>query len=192
VSAVSPLGEPRLIPVSRIRPYQANPRRRPDKAVEQVARSIREFGWQQPIVVDREMVIIIGHTRYHAAKHLGEKEAPVIVDDRLTPDQVRALRVVDNRTHDYTTWDYPLLISELDGLDELYAGVLDLADWQAIISQYEDAQAEAELGFDPETAAALAGEHTLTVTFVTRENADAAGPAILDLPGVTNVTYARK
>ena len=131
--------------IGKIKPYSKNPRKIPAKAIEQCAESIREFGWQQPLVVDADMVIIVGHTRYEAAKHLGEAKVPVVVADDLTPEQVRAYRIADNRTRDYTTWDFPQLISELDGLDEMFADVLDLADWQTIISQYEKDQEEARL-----------------------------------------------
>ena len=76
------------------------------------------------------MVIVAGHTRHQAAKHLGLKEVPVVIADQLTPEQIRAFRIVDNRTHDYTSWDYPQLMSELEGMDGEFADVLDLADWE--------------------------------------------------------------
>ena len=191
--APNPLGAVRLVPINQLKPYPRNPRKVPAKAVEQCAASISEFGWQQPIVADPDMVIIAGHTRYAAAKHLGLAEVPVVVADNLTPAQVRAFRIADNRTHDYTAWDYPQLMAELNGLDDDFAKVLDLADWQDIITQFNDAKDESALGFDdPETIAGLTPEHSLSVTFDSKENADKAGPGILDMPGVTNVTYSRK
>lgn len=191
--APNPLGDIRGMELTAIRPYKNNPRVKPKKAIEQTAKSIREFGWQQPIVVDGDMVIIVGHTRYEAAKLLGEPLVPVIVADDLTPEQVRAYRIMDNRARDYTTWDFPLLISELDGLDEDFADVLDLDDWKAIIDQYENAQnddSDVSPDLDPDVSSSLTDGFKLSVVFDTQENADRAAPGILDMPGVVNVAYA--
>ncbi len=188
-------GQPGVItrvPLSGIRPYDRNPRRISDKAVEQVSKSIQEFGWQQPIVVDRDMVIIIGHARRQAAVKLGLAEVPVLIETRLTDDQVRALRIADNRTRDYSQWDYPLLLSELEGLDESFSSVLDLADWQDIITGFESSQEEALLDLDDEIQAAVTDRFVLTVTFDTKENAEQAAPEILALAGVVNVRYTGK
>lgn len=99
-------------PIKSIRPYEKNPRRN-DEAVEAVASSIREFGWQQPIVVDRDGVIIAGHTRYKAAKKLKCDTVPVVVADDLTEDQVKAYRLADNKTGELAEWDTALLGEEL-------------------------------------------------------------------------------
>ena len=99
--------------IDEIKPYENNPRDN-DDAVDAVANSIKEFGWQQPIVVDNEGVIIAGHTRYKAAKKLGLKHVPVIVADNLTPDQVKAYRLADNKTAELADWDMDLLNDELD------------------------------------------------------------------------------
>ena len=98
-----------------IRPYEKNPRRN-DDAVEAVANSIKEFGMKQPIVVDKDGVIIVGHTRYKALKKLGIKETDVVVADDLTEEQVKAYRIADNSTGELATWDYDLLIPEIEGL----------------------------------------------------------------------------
>ena len=103
-------------PVDRPKPYAKNPRRN-DAAVEKVAASIREFGWAQPIVVDGDGVIIIGHTRLKAAKKLGLKTVPVLVRADLTPEQVAALRLADNKCSDFSTWDNVLLLDELKELE---------------------------------------------------------------------------
>lgn len=193
--AAHPLGEVRGMELAAIRPYKKNPRVKPQKAVEQTAASIREFGWQQPIVVDGDMVIIVGHTRYEAAKLLREQVVPVIVADHLTPDQARAYRIADNRARDYTTWDFPVLIAELEGLDEEFAGVLDLDDWKTIIDQLEntrDGDGDGEPDLDPDAENSLTRGFPLTVTFDTQENADRAGPGIMDMPGVVNVAYSRR
>ena len=105
-------------PIKRIRPYEKNPRRN-DEAVDAVAASIREFGWQQPIVVDKDGVIIAGHTRYKAAKKLKCDTVPVVVADELTEDQVKAYRLADNKTGELAEWDTALLDEELAGIGQL-------------------------------------------------------------------------
>ena len=99
-------------PIKSIRPYEKNPRRN-DEAVDAVAASIREFGWQQPIVVDKDGVIIAGHTRYKAAKKLKCDTVPVVVADDLTEDQVKAYRLADNKTGELAEWDTAMLGEEL-------------------------------------------------------------------------------
>ena len=101
--------------LSEIRPYEHNPRRN-DASVDTVANSIREFGFQQPIVVDGQHVIIAGHTRYKAAKKLRMKEVPVIVADTLTEEQVRAYRIADNSAGSASTWDFDKLLDELGAI----------------------------------------------------------------------------
>ena len=105
--------------LSEIRPYEKNPRRN-DDAVQAVVNSIKEFGWQQPIVVDKDGVIIVGHTRYKAAKKLKLKTVPVVVAD-LTEEQARAYRIADNSTNGLATWDFDLLLDEIQGLDYDFA-----------------------------------------------------------------------
>jgi DNA modification methylase len=100
-------------PLERIIPYARNARKIPPEAVDKVAASIREFGWRVPIVVDKNGVIICGHTRLLAARKLGLREAPVHVAANLTPAQVRAYRLLDNRSHEETSWDENLLGLEL-------------------------------------------------------------------------------
>jgi DNA modification methylase len=107
-----------LRPLTAIRPYDKNPRRN-DGAVAAVARSIQEFGFRQPIVVDAEGVIIVGHTRYKAAEQLGLTEVPVHVATGLTADQIRAYRLADNQTNTLSTWDPDLLQFELAGLQDV-------------------------------------------------------------------------
>ena len=106
-----------LRPIDSIRPYPGNPRINED-AVDAVARSIKEFGFRQPIVVDGEGVIVVGHTRYKAAIKLGLKMVPVHVATDLTPEQVKAYRIADNATNEIAEWDYQLLPIELAGLQE--------------------------------------------------------------------------
>jgi DNA modification methylase len=101
--------------LSDIKPYPGNPRQN-DAAVDAVAASIKEFGFRQPIVVDTEGVIICGHTRYKAAQKLGLETVPVHVAKDLTPAQIKAYRIADNKSADLATWDYELLPIELTAL----------------------------------------------------------------------------
>lgn len=96
-------------------PYANNPRHN-DDAVDAVAASIREFGFQQPIVVDKDHVIIVGHTRLKAAKKLGLETVPVVVAD-LSEDKANAYRLADNKTGELATWDFDLLNIELDHIE---------------------------------------------------------------------------
>ena len=103
-------------PTGEVHPYPNNPRNN-DDAVEYVANSIREFGWQQPIVVDTDSTIIAGHARLKAAKMLGMETVPVVVADNLTPAQVNAYRLADNKVAEAATWDMEALAVELEGLE---------------------------------------------------------------------------
>jgi len=107
-----------LVPITSIRPYDKNPRLN-DHAVDAVANSIREFGFRQPIVLDKKGVIVVGHTRYKAALKLGLKEVPVHVARGLTPAQVKAYRIADNQTASLAQWDYDLLPLELVDLQKM-------------------------------------------------------------------------
>ena len=91
--------------ITDVRPYEKNPRFN-DDAVEAVANSIREFGWRAPIVVDKDMVIICGHTRLKAAKKLGLEEVPVHIASDLSPEQIQAYRIADNKTGEIAEWNY--------------------------------------------------------------------------------------
>ena len=101
--------------VSELKAYENNPRNN-DEAVEAVANSIREFGFKIPIDIDKDNVIIAGHTRLRAAKHLGLKEVPCILCDDLTPEQVKAFRIIDNKTAEIALWDLEKLNQELEGI----------------------------------------------------------------------------
>jgi hypothetical protein len=106
-------------PTDSIKPYDKNPRHN-DSAVDAVAKSLQEFGWRQPVVVDKDGVIVVGHTRWKAAQKLGMQTVPVHVATELTPAQARAYRIADNATGGIATWDMDLLpveIKELEALD---------------------------------------------------------------------------
>ena len=101
---------------SELKPYGNNPRKN-EKAIDMVAKSIEDFGFKNPIIVDSHMVIIAGHTRLEAAKQLRMSEVPVIVAEDLTEDQANALRLVDNRTNEIAEWDFEKLKEELENID---------------------------------------------------------------------------
>jgi ParB-like chromosome segregation protein Spo0J len=103
--------------LTQLRPYEHNPRLN-DEAVDVVAALIREFGFRQPIVVDEDGVIIVGHTRYKAAQKLGLDKVPVHVAKGLTPEQIRAYRIADNKTSEIAEWNYELLPLELSQLKD--------------------------------------------------------------------------
>src|ERR1700738_450220 len=103
-------------PIDKVIPFARNARKIPASAVAKVAASIQEFGWRQPIVIDREGVIICGHTRLLAARKLGLDQVPVHVAANLSPAQVRAYRLMDNRSHEEAEWDMELLAPELEEL----------------------------------------------------------------------------
>ena len=115
--------------IGRVKPYEKNPRIN-DKAVSAVAASLREFGFRQPIVVDAECVIIVGHTRWKAAQELGLKKVSVHVATDLSAEQVRAYRIADNATGDLAEWDFDLLLAEIQNLqgEGLDLGVLGFSE----------------------------------------------------------------
>lgn len=118
-----------LTDVRRVTPYARNPRKN-QAAIAKVAASIKEFGFRQPIVVDSDMVIVVGHTRYLAALELGLEKVPVHVAENLTPAQVKAYRIMDNRSHEDSEWDEELLTLELSDLKD--------ADFDLDLTGFED------------------------------------------------------
>lgn len=108
--------EIKMVKLSDIKPYENNPRQN-DQAVEPVAESIRQFGFKVPMVLDKDNIIVTGHTRYKAAMKLGLEEVPVIYADDLTEEQVKKFRLVDNKTSEFAGWDFPKLEEELAELD---------------------------------------------------------------------------
>lgn len=106
------------IPISEIIPYEKNPRKN-DRAVDVVADSIKQYGFTVPIILDKNNIIIAGHTRLKAAIKLGLKEAPVIWRDDLSESQVKAFRIMDNKSSEYARWDLDLLKTEFEDLKNL-------------------------------------------------------------------------
>lgn len=104
--------------IDEVIPYENNPRKN-EEAVDYVAKSIKEFGFKVPIIIDKDNVIVTGHTRLKAAKKLGLKEVPCIMADDLTEEQIKAFRLADNKVSEIATWDFDLLNLELDDITNI-------------------------------------------------------------------------
>lgn len=126
--------------VDAIKPYEKNPRFN-EEAIPLVAASLRDFGWQQPIVIDKDGVIVAGHTRYAAALSLKMTHVPCVRASNLTPEQIRAYRLVDNKTNEYATWDNDLLGEEIDALPmfdmKQYGFGFNAASEQEVLDAFE-------------------------------------------------------
>ena len=115
-----------------LKPYENNPRKN-DEAVNAVVKSIEEFGFKNPIIIDKDDVIIAGHTRYKAAKKLGLEKVPTIKAEDLTPEQVKAFRLADNKVSEIAAWDMTALGEELKDISEI-----DMSDFGFDLSLFED------------------------------------------------------
>ena len=137
-------------------PYENNPRVN-DEAVQYVANSIKEFGFKVPIIVDKNNVIVTGHTRYKACKELGIKNVPVIIADDLNEEQIKAFRLADNKVSEKAEWNFELLQEELEDLD------IDVSDFgfETIEEQIEKAPMSAEVEFGE----VLGEEHNYIVLY---------------------------
>ena len=124
--------------ISELVEYKNNPRIN-DRAVEPVANSIKTFGFKQPIVIDKSNIIIAGHTRYKAALSLGLEKVPCLIADDLTEDQVKAYRLVDNKTAELAEWNFDLLLDELDNIELDMSG---FGEWE--LPELEEPLAEKE------------------------------------------------
>ena len=133
------------INIDELIPYINNPRTN-DNAVDKVAASIKEFGFKNPIIIDKDNVIIAGHTRLLASRKLGLEEVPVIRAEDLTEQQVKAFRIADNKTSEFAEWDFGLLEIELEGLDDEFTGF----DMKELDDMFPDDTEVIEDDFDEE------------------------------------------
>ena len=101
--------------LNEIKPYDKNPRKN-DEAVKYVAQSIKDFGFKVPIIIDKNNIIVCGHTRYKAAKKLKLDTVPCIMADDLTDEQIKAFRLADNKVGEFAEWDFDLLKEEIESL----------------------------------------------------------------------------
>ena len=118
--------------IADIKPYEKNPRKN-DSAVDAVANSISQFGFKNPIIIDKDGVIVCGHTRYKAAKKLGIDKVPCVIADDLTEEQIKAYRLADNKVSELAEWDIDLLGEELDGIFDI-----DMSDFGFDLSEEEE------------------------------------------------------
>lgn len=132
----------RWVDIDSINPYYKNPRRN-ERAVEKIARSIQEFGFNQPIVVDQDNIIVVGHTRHKAAEHLKLTSVPVI---DMPPDiddaNIKAYRIADNKLNELSEWNTDYLIDELgelsDVLDDLGVLGFDASELEQLLGESDD------------------------------------------------------
>ena len=127
------------MPIEDVIPYENNPRKN-EKAVDAVAESIREFGFKVPIIVDKENVIVAGHTRLRAAEKLGLTTVPVIRADDLTEEQITAFRLADNKTGELAEWDFDKLAAELELISDI--------DMSAFGFAFPEDEDESQDGYD--------------------------------------------
>lgn len=140
-------------PINEVIPYEKNPRIN-DNAVPAVMKSIEEFGFKVPIVIDKNGTIVTGHTRLKAAKKLGMKTVPCIVADDLTPEQIKAFRLADNKVAEAAEWDMELLAEELDGIVDIDMSDFnfgDITDSPSSEDVVEDDDENIELPSEPKT-----------------------------------------
>lgn len=121
-----------LVELSKIKPYENNPRHN-EKAVDGVANSIKKFGFKVPIVVDKDYIIINGHTRYLASIKLGLERVPVIVAEDLTPEQITKYRLADNKVGELADWNFEMLGEEITELKDVDFGELGFNEIELMI-----------------------------------------------------------
>ncbi len=126
------------VKIDDITPYHDNPRVNTD-AINVVKKSLSEFGFQQPLVLDKDNVIIVGHTRFAAAKELGFTDVPCFIADNLSDEKIKAYRIMDNKSAEYASWNYGLLTKEITDLLE--------SDYDLEYTGFSDAELE-DMGFD--------------------------------------------
>lgn len=131
--------------IDEIKPYEKNPRKNED-SVKFVANSIKEFGFNVPIVIDADNVIVAGHTRWKAAKQLGLEKVPCIKKDDLSPAQIKAFRLADNKVGEFSQWDMDLLGDELKDLGDVF----DMGDFGFFDPIADDAPTGDDDDFDPD------------------------------------------
>ena len=134
------------IDINILKEYENNPRHN-EAAVDKVAESIKEFGFKVPIIIDQDNVIIAGHTRIKAARKLGLKKVPCIIADDLSPEQIKAFRLADNKVSEYATWDEDKLYTELM---ELKVINFDIESFGFDIKEINEPEENLEPDFDQE------------------------------------------
>ena len=142
---VTPLPAHAVVPIDGVHESPSNPRTISQTAVDRVARSLRRFGWKQPIVADEHGEIVVGHTRHRAAVKLGLTEVPVVYAADLTAAELAAYRIEDNRSGEFTDWDLDRLAGEVEELERLDATLVDLLDvdnWAELAAYFDQPDEE--------------------------------------------------
>lgn len=147
--------EVKYIPIKNIKPYKNNPRLN-EETIPYVMNSIKEFGFKNPIILDKENIIICGHTRAESAKRLGMEEVPVIYADDLTDEQIKAFRLADNKVAEKSLWDYTKLDEELEGILNID---MEMFDFDTTDENYIDDLLENDFGNQGD------GSKTFSVSF---------------------------
>lgn len=145
--------------LNEITPYENNPRNN-EVAVDKVVKSIQQFGFKVPIVIDKDGTIVTGHTRYLASQKLGLEKVPCILADDLSPDEVKAYRLVDNKVSEYATWDVQMLQKELKDLEDFDLTEYDFDDIEGYIDNIDTPASEGENGDNPYTFTIQLPEYT--------------------------------
>jgi DNA modification methylase len=146
-------------PIESVTPYARNPRKIGADAISAVAGSIKEFGFKSPIIVDKDRVIINGHTRLKAAQQLGLTEVPVVVASDLTPEQVRAYRIADNRSAEFSKWDEDFLKVELDDIGDIDLSFCNVDEMLAELAEQSQEEPHEEMtAGDPDAVPELKPE----------------------------------
>lgn len=131
--------------LNELQPYENNPRKN-DTAVPYVAESIKRYGFKVPIIIDKDGVIVAGHTRYLASIELGLETVPCIIADDLTEEQIKEFRLVDNKVAEFAGWDFPMLEVELDSLVDF-----DPTDFQfpelSVVDTDTDSESESHFNY---------------------------------------------
>lgn len=144
--------------ITLLKPYEKNPRNNAD-AIDYVANSIKEFGFKVPIVIDINNVIVCGHTRYEAAKRIGLESVPCIMADDLSDEQIKAYRLADNKTSEFSRWDFDLLDGELEKLLDF-----DMSPF-GFFDDEDEEEAEEEIKPEVEFTEVLEEENNYIVLF---------------------------
>lgn len=146
------------VDINNIKPYKKNPRKN-EEAIPYVMESIKQFGFKNPVILDKDNVIVAGHTRIESAKRLGITEIPCIYADDLTDEQIKAFRLADNKVGEIAEWDIDLLDTELD--DILNIDMSDFGFEKTIDEKIKEAKEMGEVEFSE----VLGEEHNYIVLY---------------------------
>ena len=170
------------IKIEDLKPYEKNPRKN-DEAVKYVKESIKNFGFKVPIVVDKDNVIVAGHTRYKASLELGLEEVPCIIANDLTDEQIKAFRLADNKVSEQAEWDLDLLNDELDDILNINMGDFGFENLiDKIIEEEEEIKPEIEF------TEVLGEEHNYIVLYFDNEVDWLQAETLFDIKPVKNLS----